>query len=57
MTSKDRILIQAALDLNPIDWGEADRMAREANSREAKRELKRIASMKYRQEEASIGML
>ena len=57
MTANDKTLIAKARRLNPINWGEADAMAKKADTDEARQELKSIASMKYHQEEASIGLL
>ena len=57
MTAKDRELIKKAWRLNPIDWGEADVMARQADTPEARRELESISSAKYHQDEAAAGLI
>lgn len=57
MTAKDKDLIKKAWALNPIDWGDAEKMARQADTKQASKELKSIASWKYHQEEAMADMI
>ena len=57
ISEKDNKRITEARQLNPNDWGTAYAWADDADSEEAREELKFIGKIKYRAEEASVGCL
>lgn len=57
MTEKDRELIKKAWEIDYIYWGYIDELMEQADTEEAKEQLKSIRSFKYHQEEAFAGTL
>lgn len=57
MTKKDKKLLILAEKLTPVEWATADLYAEEADSKETARELNKIASVLYREEEAQSNLL
>lgn len=57
MTEKDRELIKKAWEIDYIYWGYIDELMEQADTEEAKEQLKSIRSFKYHQEEAFAGTI
>lgn len=57
MTEKDKKLIQKAWDIDYIYWPTIDELMEQADTEEAKEQLKSIRSFKYHQEEAFAGTI
>lgn len=57
MTEKDKKLIQKAWEIDYIYWGYIDELMEQADTEEAKEQLKSIRSFKYHQEEAFAGTI
>lgn len=57
MTEADKERIERAEKLSCIEWGTAYKLAEEADTEEAKKELNWIGNRKYREEEYSAGLL
>ena len=57
MTNFDKLLLLKANMLRPIQWAEADELEKLAESDEAKKELRQLASRLYHMEEYSAGLL
>lgn len=57
MTENDRELIRKAWDINCIYWSTIDELMEQADTPEAKEQLRVIRSFKYHMEEASCGTL
>lgn len=56
MTEKDKALIEEARGLSPIDCDIAAMLGDEADTEEARRELKKIAVHLYRVDESRSGL-
>lgn len=57
MTEKDRELIKKAWETDYIYWASIDELMEQADTEEAKGQLKSIRSFKYHQEEAFAGTI
>ena len=57
MTEKDRELIKKAWEIDYIYWASIDELMEQADTEEAKAQLKSIRSFKYHQEEAFAGTI
>lgn len=57
MTEKDKKLIKKAWDIDYIYWSTIDEFMEQADTEEAREQLKSIRSFKYHQEEAFAGTL
>lgn len=57
MTEKDKKLIKKAWDIDYIYWSAIDELMEQADTEEAKEQLKSIRRFKYHQEEAFAGTL
>ncbi len=57
MTEKDKELIKKAWDTDYIYWSSIDKLMEQAETSEAKEQLKSIRSFKYHQEEAFAGTI
>ena len=57
MTEKDKELIKKAWDTDYIYWSSIDKLLEQAETSEAKEQLRSIRSFKYHQEEAFAGTI
>lgn len=57
MTNFDQLLLIQANKLRPIQWQEADELTKLAETDEARKELRQLASRLYHLEEYAAGLL
>lgn len=57
MTNFDQLLLIQANKLRPIQWPEADELTKLAETDEARKELRQLASRLYHMEEYGAGLL
>lgn len=55
MTNHDNELLSRAVALGPLEWIEIDKLAKQAESEEARKKLNKMAAYGYHYEEGRAG--